>query len=126
MNGSTQHITLTGEYGQMWEEHSRGYATDSALMVDWSDTAHYTYIHADTLFTEEMKKTDVWACYSVRSINELIRRANENGFFVTYNHPVWSLQNYEDYAGLEGLWGVEVWNTGCVPSISWISMSLIT
>ena len=47
-----------GEYGQMWEEHSRGYATDSALMVDWSDTAHYTYIHADTLFTEEMNYTD--------------------------------------------------------------------
>jgi hypothetical protein len=36
----------------MWEEHSRGYATDRALMADWSDTAHYTYIHADTLFTE--------------------------------------------------------------------------
>ena len=51
-------ITLTGEYGQMWEEHSRGYATDRALMVDWSDTAHYTYIHADTLFTEEMNYTD--------------------------------------------------------------------
>ena len=64
--------------------------------------------------TEEMKKTDVWACYSVRSINEVIRIANDNGFFVTYNHPVWSLQNYEDYAGLEGLWGIEVWNTGCV------------
>ena len=58
MSDSTQHITLTGEYGQMWEEHSRGYATDSALMVDWSDTAHYTYIHADTLFTEEMNYTD--------------------------------------------------------------------
>ena len=40
MSDSAQHITLTGEYGQMWEEHSRGYATDSALMVDWSDTAH--------------------------------------------------------------------------------------
>lgn len=58
MSDSAQHITLTGEYGQMWEEHSRGYATDSALMVDWSDTAHYTYIHADTLFTEEMNYTD--------------------------------------------------------------------
>lgn len=58
MSDSTQHITLTGEYGQMWEENSRGYATDSALMTDWSDTAHIAYIHADTLFTEEVYYTD--------------------------------------------------------------------
>ena len=58
MRDSTQHATLYGEYGEMWEEDSRGYATDSALMVDWSDTAHYAYIHADTLFTEELHYTD--------------------------------------------------------------------
>ncbi len=58
MTDSAQHVTLYGEYGQMWEENSRGYATDSALMEDWSDTAHITYIHADTLFTEEQHYTD--------------------------------------------------------------------
>ncbi len=58
MTDSTQKATLYGEYGQMWEENSRGYATDSALMVDWSDPAHYAYIHADTLFTEELYYTD--------------------------------------------------------------------
>ena len=58
MSDSAQHITLTGEYGQMWEESSRGYATDSALMIDWSDTAHIAYIHADTLFTEELQYSD--------------------------------------------------------------------
>ena len=58
MSDSTQKITLTGKYGQMWEEHSRGYATDSALMIDWSDTEHIAYIHADTLFTEELHYTD--------------------------------------------------------------------
>jgi hypothetical protein len=26
---------------------------------------------------------------------------------------VWSLQNYSDYAGLKGLWGIELYNTGC-------------
>ena len=66
------------------------------------------------LVTDEMRKTDVEAHYSIDSINNLIRIANENGFFVTYNHPVWSLQNYPDYCGLEGLWGIEVFNTGCV------------
>ena len=58
MTDSTREATLYGEYGQMWEEDSKGYATDSALMVDWSDTAHITYIHADTLFTEELHYTD--------------------------------------------------------------------
>ncbi len=58
MRDSVQKATLTGDYGQMWEEGSRGYATDSALMVDWSDSAHYAYIHADTLFTEELHYTD--------------------------------------------------------------------
>ena len=57
-NDTAQHATLYGEYGQMWEEGSRGYATDSALMVDWSDSLHLAYIHADTLFTEEVWYTD--------------------------------------------------------------------
>lgn len=58
MRDSVQQATLYGEYGEMWEEGSRGYATDSALMVDWSDTAHLAYIHADTLFTEELHYED--------------------------------------------------------------------
>lgn len=58
MSDTAQQITLTGQYGQMWEENSRGFATDSALMTDWSDSAHITYVHADTLFTEELHYTD--------------------------------------------------------------------
>ena len=59
MRDSSQHATLYGQYGQMWEENSRGYATDSALMVDWSDQDHYAYIHADTLYTQEMPHPDI-------------------------------------------------------------------
>ena len=58
MRDSVQHATLYGEYGEMWETGSRGFATDSALMVDWSDSLHLAYIHADTLFTEELAYTD--------------------------------------------------------------------
>ncbi len=49
--------------------------------------------------------------YSKEGVNEIIKRANENGFFVCYNHPRWSLENYKDYSGYEGLWGVEIYNT---------------
>jgi len=50
--------------------------------------------------------------YGKDGINEIIRIANENGFFVCYNHPRWSLENYGDYCGYEGLWGVEICNYG--------------
>ena len=66
------------------------------------------------LITDEMRRYDARAEYSVESVNDLIRLGNENGFFVCYNHPVWSLQNYPDYIGLEGLWGIEVFNQSCV------------
>ena len=69
---------------------------------------------SEALLTDEMRKTDARAEYSPRAVNDLIRLGNENGFFVCYNHPVWSLQNYPDYADLEGLWGIEVYNQSCV------------
>lgn len=58
-------------------------------------------------------KTDFERVYGVDGINDIIKTANENGFFVAYNHPRWSLENYGDYGGYEGLWGVEIFNTSC-------------
>ena len=63
--------------------------------------------------TEEHKQFDYVRHYSTGKMNELIRIANENGFFVCFNHPLWSQQNYPDYIGAEGLWGVEVYNHSC-------------
>lgn len=61
MVDSVQMATLYGEYGELYEENddelSHGFATDSALMVDWSDAEHYSYVHADTLFTEQVAFT---------------------------------------------------------------------
>ena len=48
--------------------------------------------------------------YGVEETNALIAKAKEKGFIATYNHPVWSMQGTEDYVGLKGLWGVEVYN----------------
>ncbi len=70
--------------------------------------------HAVQYLTDEMKAIDFPREYSVKSMNEVIAAAKEDGFLVSYNHPNWSLQNYEDYAELKGLWGVEFYNTGCV------------
>ena len=52
--------------------------------------------------------------YSLALVNDTIAEANAHGFLVSYNHPTWSLQDYTDYAGLKGLWGVEVYNNHCL------------
>lgn len=64
--------------------------------------------------SEDAAKVDYKREYSVEAVNDLIEKANADGFLVCYNHPLWSQQNYTDYAGLRGLWGVEVYNHGCV------------
>lgn len=55
---STNHITLYGHISEVWEDGNRGYVTDSAMMLDWSDSTAYTYMHADTLWTEEIADQD--------------------------------------------------------------------
>lgn len=48
--------------------------------------------------------------YTPESINETIKRCNEAGFLVQYNHPNWSLNEKEDYINLKGLWSLEILN----------------
>lgn len=45
-------------------------------------------------------------------VNEIIRRGCEHGFFVTYNHPSWSLDNYSDYINYHGMHAMEICNYG--------------
>jgi len=65
--------------------------------------------HADKIVCDGFEER----FYGVEQMNDIIARANEKGFLVTYNHPVWSLQDRTDYIGLKGLWGVEVFNGEC-------------
>ena len=51
MKDTVQKMTLYGQYGEMFHDGDAGYATDSALAVDWSGE-DYAYMHADTLFAE--------------------------------------------------------------------------
>lgn len=69
--------------------------------------------HAKAFVSEECAKVDYRRHYSVEGVNDIIKKANEEGFLVCYNHPVWSNQRFPDYSGLKGLWGVEVYNSGC-------------
>ena len=51
---SANQMTLYGQYSEVWEETNRAYVTDSAMLLDWSDSTMFTYMHADTLWTEEI------------------------------------------------------------------------
>lgn len=52
--------------------------------------------------------------YSHERINEMMRICKDLGFFVTYNHPVWSLEHYPDYMGYEEMHAMEMVNYGSV------------
>ena len=75
----------------------------------------YTWGNARTIAeTQDCYKGDYTRRYSVEGQNEMVAEAKAKGYLVSYNHPDWSLQNYTDYIGLEGITAVEVYNTGCV------------
>ena len=59
---STNHATLYGQKSEVWEDGGKGYVTDSAMLLDWSDSTAFTYMHADTLWTEEV----AYQTYSLR------------------------------------------------------------
>lgn len=65
------------------------------------------YIGKIAFIGEEEKRIN-----SVEWLNYAISKADENGYIVTYNHPVWSLSQPKDYLGIKGLFAMEVWNTG--------------
>lgn len=50
---------------------------------------------------------------NIDEVNAFIKSAADDGFLISYNHPEWSLQTFEDYSKLKGCFGVEIYNTGC-------------
>ena len=52
--------------------------------------------------------------YTHKGISDMIKRAHDMGYLVSYNHPSWSLENSFDYLGYAGIDFVEIYNTGCV------------
>ena len=52
--------------------------------------------------------------YTPKCINEAMNTAREKGFFVTYNHPTWSREDYSDYSNYNGMHAMEIINGSCV------------
>ena len=96
MNSKTYHLNLIAkDPNNRWQFHH-------------PNLRSYVTKYADQLiYDEPMVRT-----YDLDEINRIIAKANDKGFLVTYNHPVWSLQDGRDYLGLKGLWAAEVFNYG--------------
>lgn len=57
---------------------------------------------------------DYQRVYSGEGISDMMQKGRENGFFVTYNHPVWSMETAENYLEYNGMNAMEICNYGCV------------
>lgn len=49
----------------------------------------------------------------INYINRFIDEMRGRGFISCYNHPYWSLQDYDDYKDLRGCFAMEIYNHGC-------------
>jgi len=52
--------------------------------------------------------------YSAEGISNMMRLGAENGFFVSYNHPTWSCEDYSDYIGFNNMHAMEIVNNCCL------------
>ena len=78
-----------------------------------------SYLKAATLENEPKVKRDrtkpeYVRTYDADCINDIIRIGRENRFFVTYNHPSWSREDYSDYMNYHGMNAMEIVNYGTI------------
>lgn len=107
------------------ELNDEGFLALTALEVDltqkWGDWPHQKTCHMNLLDTDpstfqEEKRGDLLPRFDygdVRAWNDYIAKMNRLGFLVSYNHPYWSMQTYDDYKDFKGLFAMEIYNHGC-------------
>ena len=63
-------------------------------------------------FYEE--EPDYVRAYTPERISDMMAKGREKGFFVTYNHPIWSMENREQYLNYHNMHAMEICNYGCI------------
>ena len=88
---------------------------DIVMHPDWNEKCAYIGNSAEykALVKFDKKKVSVERNRSAQCIRESIKKAKAAGFFVTYNHPTWSLDKYTDYIQYEGFDAMEIFNNDC-------------
>ena len=117
----TSYEAATNEKGAIWP-HTKTYHLnfyfrnkDTTLSKTLCMAKVHNKPHMQEMITDEMRAIGTEDReYSKEFIQWMIDTAKEEGALVSYNHPVWSLQDKDDYSGLKGLFGVEWHNSSCV------------
>ena len=117
----TSYEIATNEKGKYWP-HTKTYHLN-VYFRDKNTTLSKTLCtakvankeHMQSMITDEMRAIGTKDReYSKEFIQWLIDTAKEEGAIVSYNHPVWSLQDKDDYSGIKGFFGVEWHNSSCI------------
>ena len=69
--------------------------------------------YADAVKFDE-STVDYERVYTCEELSRVMQAAREKGFFVTYNHPTWSLEDYRNYSGYRGMNAMELLNGSCI------------
>lgn len=73
-------------------------------------------MHSKDMVAFDPNVPDYERVYSHEGVSDMMRLGRENGFFVTYNHPTWSCEDYSDYIGYENMHAMEIANYTCLVS----------
>lgn len=110
---------------------------DESKVASFKKTCHMCFIAKDGnnhiqpcyhtgACLEKNENGDKWSClvkidecdeyedaeYSPDYINKITKAVKDKGFFITYNHPTWSRENYTDYINYKNLDAFEMFNGG--------------
>lgn len=66
------------------------------------------------LIKYDKSKPDYIRRYSIEGINEIISICKDNGFYVFYNHPNWSMEDMNLFTKLNELDAIEIYNSSCI------------
>lgn len=72
----------------------------------------YTPDRVRHLIKYDESKPNYIKTYGGEGVSDFIKRSREAGFFVTYNHPTWSLESYPEYSGYKHMHAMEICNNG--------------
>ena len=93
---------------------------DNMKQVCWSEANWEKYLcfgntrkYIDQI-QRDANEPDFERDHTAEVISKAMQIGRENGFFVTYNHPTWSMENYEDYMNFHGMHAMEICNYACL------------
>ena len=97
--------------------HMNFYAKDPDQIRQVCYDPKWTVKYCKKLTDEELndprRGSSMERVFGPEFVNSLTRKAEKEGFLVSYNHPGWGLEYDADYLNYDGFFAVEVYNHSC-------------